>query len=164
MTSWGQETVRLLLFVLFAPVSCNLTAATNCTRRASSTSTTQYALSGVWAGISIVSCRPYRMTGPWRFGSRAHIKLTLIQTPAAVITGAYASVRTSTGSAFEQTGRIVEVHVKGATRLWLRVILRDHSSCLFNSNLPDVEMRGSYLCFPNTTSAERGHWEVWRSY
>jgi hypothetical protein len=80
------------------------------------------------------------------------------------ITGIYASVRPYASNAFEQTGRIVEVAVTGATRLWLRVTMRDHSSCLFNSNLPGVEMEGSYLCFHNATSAERGRWKVWRSY
>ena len=107
---------------------------------------------------------PSRMPGAWRCGSKADIKLTLIQKPAAAITGVFASVRVNAGSAFEQTGRIVELPVKGATRLWLRVTMRDHSSCLLNSNLPGVEMEGSYLCFHNTTSAERGRWIVWRSY
>jgi hypothetical protein len=74
-------------------------------------------------------------------------------------TGVFESVRVNAGSAFEQTGRLVEVPVKGAAGLWLRAIMRDHSSCLFNSNLPGREMEGSYLCFHNTTSAERGRWQ-----
>jgi len=161
--SWGHRALRLLLLLSFAPVACNLAAATNHHLHSLSKSVAEYDLSGVWEGISITSCTA-RMTGPWRCGSRAEIKLTLIQKPAALITGVYESIRTNAGNAFEQTGRIVEVPVKGAARLWLRVIMRDHSSCLFNSNLPDVEMRGSYLCFHNATSAEIGRWEVWRSY
>ena len=162
--SWVHRALRLLLFLWVAPVACNLAAATNRNPQASSKSPAQYDLFGVWAGTSRTSCTPLRMTGPWRCGSKANIKMTLIQKPAALITGVYESIRTNAGNAFEQTGRIVEVPVKGAARLWLRVIMRDHSSCLFNSNLPDVEMRGSYLCFHNATSAEIGRWEVWRSY
>jgi hypothetical protein len=164
MWSWNHWEFRLLLFVLFTPVACNLVAATNRNPRASSKSPAQYDLSGVWAGISITSCTPFRMTGPLRCGSKADIKLTLIQKPAATITGVYASVRPTAGKAFEQTGRIVDVRVNGATSLWLRVSMRDHSSCLFNSNFSGEEMEGSYLCFNNATSAERGRWTAWRSY
>ena len=106
----------------------------------------------------------HAFTNDWTIGSKADIKLTLIRKPAAPITGIFASVRLNAGRVFEQTGRIVEVPVKGATRLWLRVTMRDHSSCLFNGNLPGVEMEGSYLCFHNMTSAERGRWAVRRSY
>jgi hypothetical protein len=88
------------------------------------------------------------MTGPWRCGLKADIKLTLILETGAAITGVFASVRVNGGSAFEQTGRIVELPVEGATRLWLRVIMRDHSSCLFNSNLPGVENGGKLFVFP----------------
>jgi hypothetical protein len=164
MWFWIHWAFRLLLFVLFTPIACNLAAPTNLNPRVSSKSPAQYDLSGVWAGISMTSCTPLRMTGPLRCGSKANIKLTFIQKRTATITGVYASVRPNAGYAFEQTGRIVELRVKGATRLWLRVTMRDHSSCLFNSNFPGVEMEGSYLCFHNATSAERGHWKVWRSY
>jgi hypothetical protein len=160
---WNHCSFRVL-FLLFTPVACNLTAASNCNQRVSSKSSAQYTLSGVWAGILITSCTPLRMTGPWRCGSMADIKLTFIHKRAVIIRGVYASVRRNAGNAFEQTGRIVEVPVTCATRLWLRVTMRDHSSCLFNSNLPGVEMEGSYLCFHNATSAERGRWKVWRSY
>jgi hypothetical protein len=155
MWSWNHWEFRLLLFVLFTPVACNLVAATNRNPRASSKSPAQYDLSGVWAGSSITSCTPFRMTGPLRCGSKADIKLTLIQKPAATITGVYASVRPTAGNAFEQTGRIVDVRVNGATSLWLRVPIRDHSSCLFNSNFSGEEMEGSYLCFNNALCGKR---------
>ena len=164
MSSWVHRALRLLLVLWFARVACDLVAHTNSNPRLSPKSLEQYDLFGVWAGISITSCSPLRMTGPWRCGSKADIKLTLIRKPAAPITGIFASVRLNAGRVFEQTGRIVEVPVKGATRLWLRVTMRDHSSCLFDSNLPGVEMGGSYLCFHNMTSAERGRWAVRRSY
>ncbi len=160
---WIHQALRLLLFLPLVPIACNLTAATNSSPLVSSKSPAESDLSGVWTGMSITSCTPLRMTGPWRCGTKANIKLTFIK-ERATITGIYASVRGSAGNAFEQTGRIVELPVKSATRLWLRVIMRDHSSCLFNSNVPSVEMEGSYLCFHNTTSAERGRWAVRRSY
>jgi len=82
----------------------------------------------------------------------------------ATITGMYASLHDSGGNVFEQTGRIVEMPRPSATTLWLRVIMQDHSSCLFNSNLLGEEMQGSYFCLHNATSAERGRWMVKRSY
>jgi hypothetical protein len=161
---WVHRALRLLLSLSFAPIACNLTVATNSSPPVSSKSLTEYDLSGVWTGISTTSCTPLRMTAPWRCGAKADIKLTFIRQEPAAITGIYESVRGAAGNAFEQTGRIVEMPVKSATRLWLRVIMRDHSSCLFNSNLPGEEMEGSYFCFHNATSAERGRWAVRRSY
>jgi len=90
--------------------------------------------------------------------------LTFIREDSAAITGIYASDRARAGYAFQETGRIVEAPQSGSTRLWLRVIIRDHSSCLFNSNLPREEMGGSYICFRDGTSFERGRWAVRRSY
>jgi hypothetical protein len=80
------------------------------------------------------------------------------------MTGFYSSFRGSAGNIFEQTGRIFEMPIESATGLWLRVIMRDHSSCLFNSNLPGEEIRGSYFCFNNSTSTELGHWAGRRIY
>jgi hypothetical protein len=155
MSFWVHGVLWLLLFLSFAPVACDLAATTH-RPDISSKSSIQSDFSGVRAGASITSCAPWRITGPWGCGSKAAIKLTLIRERAAAITGVYTSVRPNAGNAFEQTGRITEVGVKGAPRLWLRVIMRDYSSCLFNSNLPDVEMEGSYLCFHNSTLLKEG--------
>ena len=162
MSFWVHRVLWLLLFLSFTPVACDLAATTR--RPDISPKSFIQSVSGVWAGASITSCTPWRITGPWGCGAKAAIKLTLIRERAAAITGVYTSVRPNAGNASEQTGRITEVGVKGASRLWLRVMMRDYSSCLFNSNLPDVEMEGSYFCFHNSTSAERGRWKVWRSY
>jgi hypothetical protein len=160
---WIHGAFRLLLFLSLAPIACNLTATTKVSPPDSFKSSAEYDLSGVWTGISISSCTSLRMTGPGRCGTRTYIKLTFIK-ETATMTGIYASIRGGAGNAFEQTGRIVEMPGQRATRLWLRVIMRDHSSCLFNSNLPREEMAGSYFCFHNMTSAEQGRWAVQRSY
>jgi hypothetical protein len=104
------------------------------------------------------------MYGPWRCGARADIILTLIAGDSAAITGIYASDRGGAGEAFQETGRIVEAPESGPKRLWLHVIMRDHSSCLFTSNLRREEMAGSYLCFRAGISFERGLWAVRRIY
>ena len=160
--SWIRLALRLLLFFSLALIGCNLTRATDSSPPFSSKSVKEYDLSGVWTGSSTTSCTPLRAADPWRCGAKAYIKLTfIIQT--ATITGIYASVRGG-GDAFEQTGRIVGMPRPSTTTLWLRVIMQDHSSCLFNSNLLGEAMEGSYFCLHNASSAERGRWMVRRSY
>jgi hypothetical protein len=157
--------LRLILILLLAPMqACSVAAPTKSSPPVSSESPGKYNLSGVWTGTSITGCTPLRMNGPWRCGARADIMLTFIREDSAAITGIYASDRGRAAGAFQETGRIVEAPESGPKRLWLRVIMRDHSSCLFTSNLPREEMKGSYLCFRNGTSFERGRWAVRRSY
>ena len=91
--------------------------------------------------------------------------LTFIREDTAAITGVYASDRSrSAVMPLQETGRIVEVPVYGSTRLWLRVTMLNHSSCLFNGNFQYKQMEGSYICFREESSFERGQWAVRRSY
>jgi hypothetical protein len=155
----------LILILSLAPVqACGVATPTNSGPLVSSESPGKYDLSGVWTGISITGCTPLRMNGPWRCGARADLMLTFFREDTAAITGIYASDRAGAGDAFQETGRIVEAPQSGPTRLWLRVTMRDHSSCLFTSNLRREEMKGSYICFRNGTPFERGRWVVRRSY
>lgn len=116
-------------------------------------------LAGVWTGTSIIACTPLRMGGPLRCGATANIMFTIVEERADAITGFYAS----DSGAVEETGRIIKLPVRSA-RLWLRVMMNDHSSCIFSTSLPRDAMRGAYLCFHNGASFERGYWEVRRSY
>lgn len=117
-------------------------------------------LSGVWTGTSIVGCTPLRMGGPRRCGATANIMFTIVEERADAITGFYAS----DSGALEETGRIVVSAPLRSTRLWLRVMMNDHSSCIFNANLPRDAMKGAYLCFHDGSSLERGYWTARRSY
>jgi hypothetical protein len=157
--------LSLILILSLAPMqACGVAAPTNSGPLVASESPGKYDLSGVWTGISITGCTPLRMNGPWRCGARADIMLTFIREDTAAITGVFASDRGGAGDAFQETGRIVEAPESGSTRLWLRVIMHDHSSCLFTSKLRREEMKGSYLCFREGISFERGRWAVRRSY
>jgi hypothetical protein len=157
--------LRLILLLSLAPVqACSVAAPTNSSLPVSSESPGKYDLSGVWTGTSITGCTPLRLNGPWRCGARADIMLTFIRDDTAAIIGIYASDRSRAGDAFQETGRIVEMPVSGSKRLWLRVIMRNHSTCLFSGNLRREQVEGSYICFHVETSFERGQWAVRRSY
>jgi hypothetical protein len=157
--------LSLILILSLALIqACGVAAPTNPGLPVSSESSGKYGLAGVWTGTSISGCTPSRTSGPWRCGARADIMLTFVGENTAAIIGIYASDRTRGGDVLQETGRIVEVLESGSVRLWLRVTMRDHSSCLFTSNLPREEMAGSYLCFHEGTSFERGLWAVRRSY
>ena len=144
--------------------ACTVAAPTNSSPPVSSATRGKYDLSGVWTGTSITGCAPLRMNGPWRCGARADIMLTFVPEDTAAATGIYASDRARAGDAFQETGRIVEVPVNSSTRLWLRVTMLNHSSCLFNGNFRHKQMEGSYICFREGSSFERGRWAVRRSY
>jgi hypothetical protein len=49
-------------------------------------------------------------------------------------------------------------------RLWLRVMLRDGSSCLFTSRLARSRLGGGYECLQGAGLIEQGSWWVERSY
>src|ERR1700674_4333726 len=160
-----HEALSLILILALAPVqACGVVAPTNSSPPLSSNSPGKYDFSGVWTGTSITGCSPLRMYGPWRCGARADLILTFIEEDSAAITGIYTSDRGRGGDAFHETGRIVEAPESSSARLWLRVIMRDHSTCLFTSNLRRKEMAGSYLCFREGISFERGRWAVRRIY
>jgi hypothetical protein len=158
--------LSLILILALAPMqACGVAAPSNSSPPVSSESLGQYDLTGVWTGTSITGCTPLRMNGRWRCGARADLMLTFIrEDTATAITGIYASDHGRDGDAFQETGRIVGVPVSGSTRLWLRVSMRNHSSCLFTSKLRLEAMEGSYICFRNGPSFERGQWAVRRSY
>ncbi|HJU28577.1 MAG TPA: hypothetical protein VJ718_05375 [Candidatus Binataceae bacterium] len=119
----------------------------------------KYDLAGVWIGMSKVACTPVRIGGLRRCGSIANIMFTILDEPPGSISGFY----TADSDAFEETGRVTEVPMRSA-RLWLRVMMNNHSSCLFNSSLQRDDMEGSYLCFHNGSSFERGFWMARRTY
>jgi hypothetical protein len=154
----------ILILSLGSLQGCGLAAPSNSSPPVSSESSGNFDLSGVWTGTSITGCTPLRMNGPWRCGAIADMMLTFIGVDGSGITGIYASDRSRSGDAFQETGRIVEAPERGAGRLWLRVIMRSHSSCLFSSNLQNNVMGGSYICFRDGASFERGRWMVQRSY
>jgi hypothetical protein len=157
-----HELLSLLLILSLVPMqACSVAKSSP---PVSSESFRQYDLSGVWTGTSITGCLPLRMDGPWRCGARADLMLTLIEEGSTTITGIFASNRVRGDEGFQETGRVVGVRVRGSTMLWLRVIMRNYSSCLFSSNSQREEMEGNYICFPDGSSFERGQWAVRRSY
>ena len=158
--------LRLILILSLAPMqACALAAPTNSSTPISSETRGKYDLSGVWTGTSItrLHATPNEWTVALRCESRHYVD---------VYSGRHRGdnrclrVRPQSigGDAFQETGRIVEVPVNGSTRLWLRVAMLNHSSCLFNGNFQYKQMEGSYICFREESSFERGQWAVRRSY
>jgi len=154
----------ILILSLASVQACSLATPSNSSQPVSSASSRKYDLTGVWIGTSITGCTPLRMNGPWRCGARADMMLTFIGEDRSGMIGIYASDRGQSGDAFQEKGSILEVPERDSGPLWLRVIIRSHSSCLFSGSLRRNEMGGSYICFRDGTSFERGRWTVRRSY
>ncbi len=143
--------------------ACSLASPAN-SRSVSSQAQRNYDLSGVWTGTSITGCTPLRTNGPWRCGARADIMLTLVPGDRAAMWGIFASDRGRAGDAFEETGRIVNMRMSGPMSLGFRVAMGNYANCVFNANLQGEEMAGSYICFRDGMSFERGRWAAQRAY
>ena len=154
------KVLSILLLVLMQ--ACAL--ARSKSPHASSQTQTDYDLSGVWTGTSITGCTPLRSNGPWRCGARADIMLTFVREDSAAMLGIFASDRGRAGDAFAEAGRIVDMPASVSQSLYFRVAIGNHASCVFNANLWGDEMGGSYICFREGMSFERGRWAVQRSY
>jgi hypothetical protein len=156
--------LSLILILSLASVqACALAAPAN-SRPVPSEAQKNYDLSGVWTGTSITACTPLRTNGPWRCGAGADIVLTFVREDTAAIWGIFASDRDRAGDALQETGRIVDMPISSSASLWFRVAMGNHSNCVFNANLWGDEMGGSYICFREGMSFERGRWTVRHSY
>ena len=156
--------LSLILILSLALVqACALAAPAN-SRPVPSEAQKNYDLSSVWMGTSITGCTPLRTNGPWRCGARADIMLTFVREDSAAMLGIFASDRGRAGDAFAETDRIVDMPASGSQSLYFRVAMLNHASCVFNANLWGDEMGGSYICFREGMSFERGRWAAQRSY
>jgi hypothetical protein len=159
-----DQALRLILILSLAPLqACALAAPPN-SRPVSSEAQRNYDLSGVWTGTSITGCTPLRTNGPWRCGARADIMLTFVWEDCAPMLGIFASDRCRAGDAFQETGRIVNMRMSGPMSLGFRVAMGNHANCVFDANLQAEEMAGSYICFREGISFERGRWAAQHSY
>jgi len=159
-----HRVLRLILILTLVPLqACALAAVTN-SHPVSPEAETNYDLSGVWTGTSITGCTPLRTNGPWRCGAIADIMLTFVREDSAAMLGIFASERGRAGDAFAETGRIVGMPASGSQSLYFRVAIGNHANCVFNANLQGEEMAGSYICFREGISFERGRWAAQHSY
>jgi len=90
--------------------------------------------------------------------------LTFVREDSAAMLGIFASDRGRAGDAFAETGRIVGMPASGSQSLYFRVAMGNHASCVFSASLQGKQMGGSYICFREGMSFERGRWAAQRSY
>jgi hypothetical protein len=117
-------------------------------------------LTGVWRGWS--TCR----LGRFEFNCRGmrNVSFSILPLSPSKMKGVYkcAAGTVSCRNRLE-TGRIARIDINGR-RLWLRVMLRDGSSCLFTSRLARARLGGGYECLQGAALIEQGSWWVERSY
>ena len=90
--------------------------------------------------------------------------LTFVREDSAPMLGIFAADRGRAGDAFAETGRIVDMPASGSQSFYFRIAMSNHASCVFNANLQGEQMGGSYICFREGMSFERGRWAAQRSY
>jgi len=118
-------------------------------------------MAGVWQGRSVCELNPHY--GMSCLGFR-NISFTFVQTNGSGKAGFY-RCRTGTAECRNRLGRgtIARIDMLG-TRVWLRVMLGDGSSCLFSSRPRPRQMVGGYECTSGAAMVEEGWWRADRIY
>jgi hypothetical protein len=118
-------------------------------------------LVGVWQGTTIAIC-PGSIVS--RCNAHQKVTMTLVQGAGSKLGGYY---KCAYGNAncynMNETGKIGSATLNGG-RLWLRVIMHDGTSCLFNGRVTNNSIDGGYSCSSGGSTFERGSWRAKREY
>lgn len=121
----------------------------------------EHGLVGVWEGTTIAIC-----PGSARSRCNAHQKvtITLVEGPGSELGGYYkCAYGNSVCYDMNDTGKVNSVKLSGG-RLWLRVIMPDGTSCIFNARIAGNDANGGYSCSKGGGVFERGSWRAKRQY
>jgi hypothetical protein len=115
-----------------------------------------YRLAGVWVGKLRASCAGNCFREP-------EISFTLFQQPS----GIYGFYRCWSGSSTcpePDEGGKVRVLESEPTALWMRVVTRDGSRCLFEGLPEGDKIEGGRICFTSRGAIRHGWWRIQRAY
>lgn len=119
-------------------------------------------LVGVWEGTTIAIC-----PGSIRSRCNAHQKvtITLIEGARSKLGGYYkCAYGNSNCYNMNETGKVASVNYTHG-RLWIRVMMPDGTSCLFNGVvIGGNTINGGYSCSAGGGKFERGSWRAKRKY
>jgi hypothetical protein len=128
-----------------------------------STSDAQSGFAGVWQGTTLASCAAFAHL-PSRCNAEQVVTITLLPGPKGKLTGRYTCAYGNMDCFhMNDTGRVMDVSLAG-TRMNVRVIMPDATSCIYTGMNVNETINGGYSCYQGGGLIEEGSWRARRSY
>jgi hypothetical protein len=120
-------------------------------------------VSGVWQGTTLATCAAF-VSIPSRCNAEQKVTIRLTETPGGGFTGTY-SCAYGNMDCYDAnySGKVIAASVDGS-RLSIRVLMPDATSCVFSGTDTDQNINGGYTCYQGGTLIEQGTWQAHRSY
>lgn len=116
---------------------------------------------GVWDGTTLATCAT---SLPSRCNAEQNVSITLVEEENSKIGGYY---KCSYGNMdcyhLNETGKVVDAAMTG-TRISMRVMMRDGTSCRFGGRVSNGAVIGGYSCYTGGSQFEQGTWRARHSY
>lgn len=120
-------------------------------------------IAGVWQGSTLADCG-VNSSFTSRCNAEQKVTITLVQGPNSKITGRYfCSYGNMDCYHANDTGRVAGVSING-TRMNVRVIMPDGTSCIFSGRDLEQTINGGHSCYQGAALIEQGSWRAQRSY
>jgi hypothetical protein len=120
-------------------------------------------VTGIWQGSTLADCG-VTSSFPSRCNAEQKVTITLMQGPNSKISGRYTCSYGNIDCYDDnKTGKVIGVSTSG-TRMTVRVIMSDGTSCIFTGRNVDQTINGGYSCYGGGALVEEGSWRAARSY
>lgn len=117
---------------------------------------------GVWEGTTLVTNCPVSL--PSRCNAQQRVSLTVIEGDKAKLTGYYkCAYGNMTCYNLNESGKIIDGSLRDS-RLTLRVLMPDGTSCFFSGNVAADAVVGGYSCYVGGSLLEQGSWQAKHLY
>jgi hypothetical protein len=118
---------------------------------------------GVWDGTTLASCNPL-VRFQDRCNAQQKVTITLLEQKDAKIGGYYKCAYGNQNCYnLNETGKVVDATLNGS-RVSMRVIMRDGTTCRFSGLDKGGDINGGYSCYSGGSLLEQGSWRARRSY
>jgi hypothetical protein len=118
---------------------------------------------GVWQGMTLSTCAAFSYL-PSRCNAQQKVTITLLQGPGGKLTGRYTCAYGNMDCYdANYTGKVIDVS-RDRSRLSVRVIMPDATSCIYTGLDVNQTINGGYTCYQGGGLIEQGSWQAHRSY
>jgi hypothetical protein len=118
---------------------------------------------GVWDGTTLASCNPM-LPFQSRCNAQQKVTITLVEDKSSKLGGYYKCAYGNMNCYnLNETGKVVDATLNGS-RVSMRVIMRDGTTCRFSGLDKGGDINGGYSCYSGGSLLEQGSWRARRSY
>ncbi|HVA40907.1 MAG TPA: hypothetical protein VNF49_09595 [Candidatus Binataceae bacterium] len=117
---------------------------------------------GVWEGTTLVTNCPVSL--PSRCNAQQRVSLTVLEGDNSKLAGYYkCAYGNMTCYNLNDSGKIIDGSLRGS-RLTLRVMMPDGTSCVFTGSVAADAVVGGYSCYTGGSLLEQGSWRAKHLY